>query len=265
MSEKTGNNQDPRPLTPKEIKIAEAMAEIIIGRLQPDADSGEAAKKAWQTQYKALNGKYEALNVENAALRADYDALKSDNAALRSDCDALKSENAVLQARYDDAKAESAVLQAKLGPFEALLDIYGRYDGLETVKTDEEWRKILPTDTPTRFLLCGSRANAITSLWGKMKGVCERRGAISGEDWNAMLDVLRFLLDRYNSTLDSPALELMEDREGAAFNDERHERSQSGSQYSGRVAEVLLPGIWNRKENKAFRKSVVIVGDGPIR
>ena len=214
------------------------------------------------------NGKVAELEKEVSRLTADNDALQEQvteltaaKADLQKRFGELNADNADLQAQYNALERDNAALGAKLEPFSELLDIYDRYRTLELVKADSEWREILPTDTPSRFLLCGGSANAITSLWEKMRNACECPGMTDSPEWAVLLDVLRFLLKQYNSTMYAPVWEWMDDRAGDRFDGERHIRAKGGSQHSGNVAKVLLPGIWNRKEKKAARKCVVTVGE----
>ena len=230
----------------------------------PSRDNGRVAElekdvERLKNEKNFLQERFDELDKAKNALQEKFDKLTDANSALQGRFNELDKAKNALQEKFDKLTDANADLRAQLEPFAGLLDIYARYSALELVKANGKWREILPTDTPVHFLLCGSQTNTITSFWKKLRNCCESPGMADSPEWKVLLDVLRFLLEQYNSTLDTPVWKWMEDRAGERFDDERHTRDKSGSQYSGNIAKVLLPGIWNRRENRAVQKCVVVV------
>ena len=259
----------------KRVKALEAQARTLPADASGRAREDEAkrlsdkvnslAAKLADTEDRALRlaGERDAALTAKTEAEAKAESLTQElnraREAAKAEASGLAGErDAALTAKAEaEAKAES--LKGDLAPFEELLAIYRRYAAVEDDGAEKTWRKILPTDTPVRFLLCGCRNNTIISHWETMRNRCELPGETDSPEWNTMLDALRFLLERYNSTFDSPVLQLTERKPGEAFDDAVHVRAKDSSPHSGKVSRVLLQGIWDCKNQKALRPCVVIV------
>lgn len=164
------------------------------------------------------------------------------------------------QERSNRAEAErraavqkTQVLDSIARPFQDLLSCYTPYRALDNPGI----KRLLPDTDPVLFLSAGCQRETVTHLWDALRDVCE---GDRPQGWEVLLRTLRYLIDRYNSTMSAPVWSLMDAEQGKPFQEIRHTRSSRCSRYQGTVEQVLLPGIWNNNRNLAERKTVVYFG-----
>lgn len=154
----------------------------------------------------------------------------------------------------ENIRKKLAKTETDAEPFRETLDTYKKYSELK-LASKEPWKSVLPSDNPVHFLMAGAKANSIMGLWDTMKN----EGLYAGsKEYDALMDTMRFLIDQYNSTLDTPVWKLSSDQPGMRFNESLHVRGPGSSQHSGTIQEVLFPGILNTATNKVVRKAVVV-------
>ncbi len=244
------------PRLEKRLQALETRVEALEGRqptLPAPAPDAVELREARQ-EAERLKRERDAAQREAERLKRELDAAQREAESLKRERNDAQEAAEACRGECDDALKAAQKAQRELEPFKELLDVHSRY-----AATGEKWRKIFPSDTPVRFLVCGARANAITALWEAMRDRCESVGEEERGEWNAVSDALRFLLAQYNSAFDSPVWELADCQPGERFNEERHIRAKNGNQYSGTVEKTLLQGIRNCKDKAMIRKSVVIV------
>lgn len=110
------------------------------------------------------------------------------------------------------------------------------------------------TDTSVvAFISTGSNIEYVEMFWDAMK----RNYAELGAEREALLQIFAYLVELCNAYQGERVYELLDDEIEKSFDDDIHMRSDSCSKYSGRIEKVLLPGIWNKRSERANRKALV--------
>lgn len=85
----------------------------------------------------------------------------------------------------------------------------------------------------------------------------KRNYAELGAERETLLQIFAYLLELCNAYQGEQVYMLLDDEIGKGFDDDLHMRSENCSKYSGRIEKVLLPGIWNKRSERANRKALV--------
>lgn len=103
------------------------------------------------------------------------------------------------------------------------------------------------------FISTGSNIEYVEMFWDAMK----RNYAELGAEREALLQIFAYLVELCNAYQGEQVYRLLDDEIEKSFDDDIHMRSDSCSKYSGRIEKVLLPGIWNKRSERANRKALV--------
>lgn len=103
------------------------------------------------------------------------------------------------------------------------------------------------------FISTGSNIEYVEMFWDSMK----RNYADLGAERETLLQIFAYLLELCNAYQGEQVYMLLDDEIGKGFDDDLHMRSENCSKYSGRIEKVLLPGIWNKRSERANRKALV--------
>lgn len=112
---------------------------------------------------------------------------------------------------------------------------------------------IIADSSIVAFISTGSNIEYVEMFWDSMK----RNYAELGAEREALLQIFAYLLELCNAYQGEQVYELFDDEIGKGFDDDLHMRSENCSKYSGRIEKVLLPGIWNKRSERANRKALV--------
>lgn len=103
------------------------------------------------------------------------------------------------------------------------------------------------------FISTGSNIEYVEMFWDSMK----RNYAELGAERETLLQIFAYLLELCNAYQGEQVYMLLDYEIGKGFDDDLHMRSENCSKYSGRIEKVLLPGIWNKRSERANRKALV--------
>lgn len=103
------------------------------------------------------------------------------------------------------------------------------------------------------FISTGSNIEYVEMFWDSMK----RNYAELGAERETLLQIFAYLLELCNAYQGEQVYMLLDDEIGKGFDDDLHMRSENCSKYSGRIEKVLLPGIWNKRSERANKKALV--------
>lgn len=112
---------------------------------------------------------------------------------------------------------------------------------------------IIADSSIVAFISTGSNIEYVEMFWDSMK----RNYAELGAEREALLQIFAYLLEMCNAYQGEQVYELLDDEIGKGFDDDVHMRSENCSKYSGKIEKVLLPGIWNKRSERANRKALV--------
>lgn len=112
---------------------------------------------------------------------------------------------------------------------------------------------IIADSSIVAFISTGSNIEYVEMFWDSMK----RNYAELGAEREALLQIFAYLLELCNAYQGEQVYELLDDEIGKGFDDEVHMRSENCSKYSGKIEKVLLPGIWNKRSERANKKALV--------
>lgn len=186
----------------------------------------QVKNQAWE-----LAQKNEELRSAAAAARKfeqDYEKINEANAKLQRELNAWKKEFA------EPAKFYRLYKSLPQG-------IRGRF-------TD-----IIADSSIVAFISTGSNIEYVEMFWDSMK----RNYAELGAEREALLQIFAYLLELCNAYQGEQVYELLDDEIGKGFDDDVHMRSENCSKYSGKIEKVLLPGIWNKRSERANKKALV--------
>ena len=235
----------------KNKKIKESFDEQAqrIAELQEEnnkqAASINALKRA-NEQQKYENSKLaEQVKNQTWELAQKNEELRSAAAAARKfeqDYEKINEANAKLQREFNAWQKEFAEPAKFYRLYKSLPQgIRGRF-------TD-----IIADSSIVAFISTGSNIEYVEMFWDSMK----RYYAELGAEREALLQIFAYLLELCNAYQGEQVYELLDDEIGKGFDDDVHMRSENCSKYSGKIEKVLLPGIWNKRSERANKKALV--------
>lgn len=220
-----------------------------IAELQEENDEQAASIKALKRvkeQQKYENSKLaEQVKNQTWELAQKNEELRSAAAAARKfeqDYEKINEANAKLQRELNAWQKEFAEPVKFYRLYKSLPQgIRGRF-------TD-----IIADASIVAFISTGSNIEYVEMFWDSMK----RNYAELGAERETLLQILAYLLELCNAYQGEQVYMLLDDEIGKGFDDDLHMRSENCSKYSGRIEKVLLPGIWNKRSERANRKALV--------
>ena len=235
----------------KNKKIKKSFDELVqrIAELQEEnnkqAASINALKRA-NEQQKYENSKLaEQVKNQTWELAQKNEELRSAAAAARKfeqDYEKINEANAKLQREFNAWQKEFAEPAKFYRLYKSLPQgIRGRF-------TD-----IIADSSIVAFISTGSNIEYVEMFWDSMK----RNYAELGAEREALLQIFAYLLELCNAYQGEQVYELLDDEIGKGFDDDVHMRSENCSKYSGKIEKVLLPGIWNKRSERANKKALV--------
>ena len=235
----------------KNKKIKKSFDELVqrIAELQEEnnkqAASINALKRA-NEQQKYENSKLaEQVKNQTWELAQKNEELRSAAAAARKfgqDYEKINEANAKLQREFNAWQKEFAEPAKFYRLYKSLPQgIRGRF-------TD-----IIADSSIVAFISTGSNIEYVEMFWDSMK----RNYAELGAEREALLQIFAYLLELCNAYQGERVYMLLDDEIGKGFDDDVHMRSENCSKYSGKIEKVLLPGIWNKRSERANRKALV--------
>lgn len=186
----------------------------------------QVKNQAWELAQK--NEELRSAAAAAGKLEQDYEKINAANAKLQRELNAWQKEFA------EPAKFYRLYKSLPQG-------IRGRF-------TD-----IIADSSIVAFISTGSNIEYVEMFWDSMK----RNYAEMGAEREALLQIFTYLLELCNAYQGEQVYELLDDEIGKGFDDDVHMRSENCSKYSGKIEKVLLPGIWNKRSERANRKALV--------
>lgn len=220
-----------------------------IAELQEENDEQAASIKALKRvkeQQKYENSKLaEQVKNQTWELAQKNEELRSAAAAARKfeqDYEKINEANAKLQRELNAWQKEFAEPVKFYRLYKSLPQgIRGRF-------TD-----IIADASIVAFISTASNIEYVEMFWDSMK----RNYAELGAERETLLQIFAYLLELCNAYQGEQVYMLLDDEIGKGFDDDLHMRSENCSKYSGRIEKVLLPGIWNKRSERANRKALV--------
>lgn len=234
------NKKIKKPFDEQAQRIAELQEEN-----NKQAASINALKRA-NEQQKYENSKLaEQVKNQTWELAQKNEELRSAAAAERKfeqDYEKINEANAKLQREFNAWQKEFAEPAKFYRLYKSLPQgIRGRF-------TD-----IIADSSIVAFISTGSNIEYVEMFWDSMK----RNYAELGAEREALLQIFAYLLELCNAYQGEQVYELLDDEIGKGFDDDVHMRSENCSKYSGKIEKVLLPGIWNKRSERANKKALV--------
>lgn len=235
----------------KNKKIKKSFDEQVqrIAELQEENNKQAASIKALKRakeQQENENSKL-AEQVKNQAWE-----LAQKNEELRSAAAAAGK----LEQDYEKINAANAKLQRELNAwqkeFAEPVKFYRLYKSLPQ-GIRGRFTDIIADASIVAFISTGSNIEYVEMFWDSMK----RNYAELGAERETLLQIFAYLLELCNAYQGEQVYMLLDDEIGKGFDDDLHMRSENCSKYSGRIEKVLLPGIWNKRSERANRKALV--------
>lgn len=235
----------------KNKKIKKSFDELVqrIAELQEEnnkqAASINALKRAKEQQENENSKLAEQVKNQTWELAQKNEELRSAAAAARKfeqDYEKINEANAKLQREFNAWQKEFAEPAKFYRLYKSLPQgIRGRF-------TD-----IIADSSIVAFISTGSNIEYVEMFWDSMKRNCAELGA----EREALLQIFAYLLELCNAYQGEQVYELLDDEIGKGFDDDVHMRSENCSKYSGKIEKVLLPGIWNKRSERANKKALV--------
>jgi len=235
----------------KNKKIKKSFDELVqrIAELQEEnnkqAASINALKRAKEQQENENSKLAEQVKNQTWELAQKNEELRSAAAAARKfeqDYEKINEANAKLQREFNAWQKEFAEPAKFYRLYKSLPQgIRGRF-------TD-----IIADSSIVAFISTGSNIEYVEMFWDSMK----RNYAELGAEREALLQIFAYLLELCNAYQGEQVYELLDDEIGKGFDDDVHMRSENCSKYSGKIEKVLLPGIWNKRSERANKKALV--------
>lgn len=235
----------------KNKKIKKSFDELVqrIAELQEEnnkqAASINALKRAKEQQENENSKLAEQVKNQAWELAKKNEELRSAAAAagkLEQDYEKINAANAKLQRELNAWQKEFAEPAKFYRLYKSLPQgIRGRF-------TD-----IIADSSIVAFISTGSNIEYVEMFWDSMK----RNYAELGAEREALLQIFAYLLELCNAYQGEQVYELLDDEIGKGFDDDVHMRSENCSKYSGKIEKVLLPGIWNKRSERANKKALV--------
>lgn len=220
-----------------------------IAELQEENDEQAASIKALKRvkeQQKYENSKLaEQVKNQTWELAQKNEELRSAAAAARKfeqDYEKINEANAKLQRELNAWQKE----------FAEPIKFYRLYKSLPQ-GIRGRFTDIIADASIVAFISTGSNIEYVEMFWDSMK----RNYAELGAERETLLQIFAYLLELCNAYQGEQVYMLLDDEIGKGFDDDLHMRSENCSKYSGRIEKVLLPGIWNKRSERANRKALV--------
>lgn len=229
----------------------EPLAEERQKRQQTEADLKREQEEHQKTKEALAQAQQKLQQIEPALNRTRADLEQAQNRCVAAEA-ALGKKRAELEKTQEVLKEKETDLERLLS-FREAVEAFNRYRVLAS-ELPEYLAQSLPLDDALHFLAVGCQRDTIERLWDRFR---ERAEQLTAEQLETVEFLLAFFLSRYNSLYDRPVYQLMLEEAGRPFDDQRHSRSPACSKYQGEIERVIFPGIWNLRQNKALRKSVV--------
>ena len=205
---------------------------------------------------KALKRAKEQLENENSKLA---EQVKNQAWELAQKHEELRSAAAAagkLEQDYEKINAANDKLQRELNAwqkeFAEPVKFYRLYKSLPQ-GIRGRFTDIIADASIVAFISTGSNIEYVEMFWDSMK----RNYAELGAERETLLQIFAYLLELCNAYQGEQVYMLLDDEIGKGFDDDLHMRSENCSKYSGRIEKVLLPGIWNKRSERANRKALV--------
>lgn len=220
-----------------------------IAELQEENDEQAASIKALKRAKEQQENENSKLveQVKNQAWE-----LAQKNEELRSAAAAAGK----LEQDYEKINAANAKLQRELNAwqkeFAEPVKFYRLYKSLPQ-GIRGRFTDIIADSSIVAFISTGSNIEYVEMFWDSMK----RNYAELGAEREALLQIFAYLLELCNAYQGEQVYELLDDEIGKGFDDDVHMRSENCSKYSGKIEKVLLPGIWNKRSERANKKALV--------
>lgn len=235
----------------KNKKIKKSFDELVqrIAELQEENDEQAASIKALKRAKEQQENENSKLveQVKNQAWE-----LAQKNEELRSAAAAAGK----LEQDYEKINAANAKLQRELNAwqkeFAEPAKFYRLYKSLPQ-GIRGRFTDIIADSSIVAFISTGSNIEYVEMFWDSMK----RNYAELGAEREALLQIFAYLLELCNAYQGEQVYELLDDEIGKGFDDDVHMRSENCSKYSGKIEKVLLPGIWNKRSERANKKALV--------
>ena len=220
-----------------------------IAELQEENDEQAAS-------IKALKRVKEQQKYENSKLA---EQVKNQTWELAQKNEELRSAAAVarkFEQDYEKINEANAKLQRELNAwqkeFAEPVKFYRLYKSLPQ-GIRGRFTDIIADASIVAFISTGSNIDYVEMFWDSMK----RNYAELGAERETLLQIFAYLLELCNAYQGEQVYMLLDDEIGKGFDDDLHMRSENCSKYSGRIEKVLLPGIWNKRSERANRKALV--------
>ena len=259
-----------------------------------DFDKNKKIKDILKEQTKTIE-KLQNCNKEQAdkidALREKCRQQAEQLQELQRECDLQAEEKKKLEAQVDEQlwqlKNKNNELQAAQSEIDRLQQLYQQLHAEKETQTDKlaqlqkklsAWERefaepakfyrlykslpqgirgrftdIIADSSIVAFISTGSNIEYVEMFWDSMK----RNYAELGAEREALLQIFAYLLELCNAYQGEQVYELLDDEIGKGFDDDVHMRSENCSKYSGKIEKVLLPGIWNKRSERANKKALV--------
>ncbi len=166
-----------------------------------------------------------------------------------------------LDSKLKDEQSKSAELESKLkaeqdkvNKFESEQAIFGEFKSLnEDIKTT--LKGIFKLDSFENFIACGGQRSNIDAIWNVIKNCVQSN---KFDDLDKLNNLLKYFIDVFNKTTNTPTIKLQEVAIGAKFNPEYFSRS-TDSKPAGNITEIYLIGYDNAINGNNINKSIVRV------
>lgn len=220
-----------------------------IAELQEENDEQAAS-------IKALKRVKEQQEHENSKLAEQVKNLTWELAQKNEELRSAAAAAGKLEQDYEKINAANAKLQRELNAwqkeFAEPVKFYRLYKSLPQ-GIRGRFTDIIADASIVAFISTGSNIEYVEMFWDSMK----RNYAELGAERETLLQIFAYLLELCNAYQGEQVYMLLDDEIGKGFDDDLHMRSENCSKYSGRIEKVLLPGIWNKRSERANRKALV--------
>lgn len=213
-----------------------------LQELQRECDLQAEEKKKLEAQVDEQLWQLKNKNNELQAAQSEIDRLQQLYQQLHTEKEAQMDKLAQLQKKLSAWEQEFAEPAKFYRLYKSLPQgIRGRF-------TD-----IIADSSIVAFISTGSNIEYVEMFWDSMK----RNYAELGAEREALLQIFAYLLELCNAYQGEQVYMLLDDEIGKVFDDDVHMRSDNCSKYSGKIEKVLLPGIWNKRSERANKKALV--------
>lgn len=215
------------------------------------ADAAEQRQQAEQEKEQLQ----ERLDHSREMLRQEEELLEeTKNRAERAETELTRTRQQMteIQTRMEKTRAQAEQICA---PFVKVLQAYGQFQKLPK-ELRSDLSGVIRADDPLTFILCCAQGSNMKALWAAAKA---RLSRLSQEEITILWETVSFSMEMVNRLYGKTLYEPMNTEEGKRFDEDRHIRSSDSSSYTGRIQQVLLPGIYNPSQKTVICKAVVRV------